>query len=233
MIHLDHVTVTFPDGDSRITAVNDVSLRGEPGTVTGIIGPSGSGKSSLLAVASTLVSPDSGHVWIDDVDAAQLSAKEAAVLRRERLGIVFQQSNLLPALSSFDQLRVMNHLGGRASRREVSRVNAKAAELLAAVGLAGQEHKRPHQLSGGQRQRVNIARALMNDPRVLIVDEPTSALDQQRGAEIIDLILRLSQDMNTATLLVTHDLVHLPRMDAVVEMVDGRLSTERSSLVTV
>jgi len=82
MIHLDHVTVTFPDGDSRITAVNDVSLRGEPGTVTGIIGPSGSGKSSLLAVASTLVSPDSGHVWIDDVDAAQLSAKEAAVLRR-------------------------------------------------------------------------------------------------------------------------------------------------------
>ena len=112
-------------------------------------------------------------------------------------------------------------------------MNAKEAELLAAVGLAGQEHKRPHQLSGGQRQRVNIARALMNDPRVLIVDEPTSALDQQRGAEIIDLILRLSQDMNTATLLVTHDLVHLPRMDAVVEMVDGRLSTERSSLVTV
>lgn len=233
MIHLDHVTVTFPDGDSRITAVNDVSLRGEPGTVTGIIGPSGSGKSSLLAVASTLVSPDSGHVWIDDVDAAQLTAKEAAFLRRERLGIVFQQSNLLPALSSFDQLRVMNHLGGRASRREMNKVNAKAAELLAAVGLAGQEHKRPHQLSGGQRQRVNIARALMNDPRVLIVDEPTSALDQQRGAEIIDLILRLSQDMNTATLLVTHDLVHLPRMDAVVEMVDGRLSTERSSLVTV
>ncbi|TXJ04894.1 MAG: ABC transporter ATP-binding protein [Aeromicrobium sp.] len=234
MIHLDHVTVTFPDGDSRITAVNDVSLRGEPGTVTGIIGPSGSGKSSLLAVASTLVSPDSGHVWIDDVDAAQLTAKEAAVLRRERLGIVFQQSNLLPALSSFDQLRVMNHLGGRASRRETNKVNAKAAELLAAVGLAGQEHKRPHQLSGGQRQRVNIARALMNDPRVLIVDEPTSALDQQRGAEIIDLILRLSQDMNTATLLVTHDLVHLPRMDAVVEMVDGRLSTARSTaLVTV
>ena len=122
MIHLDHVTVTFPDGDSRITAVNDVSLRGEPGTVTGIIGPSGSGKSSLLAVASTLVSPDSGHVWIDDVDAAQLSAKEAAVLRRERLGIVFQQSNLLPALSSFDQLRVMNpSWGSRFAARGESR----------------------------------------------------------------------------------------------------------------
>jgi putative ABC transport system ATP-binding protein len=96
--------------------------------------------------------------------------------------------------------------------------------LLDAVGLGDHRGKRPHQLSGGQRQRVNIARALMNDPTVLLIDEPTSALDQERGASIIELILRLTGELDTSTLLVTHDLVHLPRMHAVAHMVDGRLA---------
>jgi putative ABC transport system ATP-binding protein len=225
MIHLDNVTLTFPDGDSRITAVDHVSLTAHPGTVTGITGPSGSGKSSLLAVAATLIRPDSGAVLVDGVDAARLGSKDASDLRRDSIGIVFQQSNLLPSLDALEQLTVMNELGrpgGRARRRGVA---DRAAELLDAVGLADHRDKRPHQLSGGQRQRVNIARALMNDPSVLLVDEPTSALDQERGAQIIELILSLTHELDTSTLLVTHDLVHLPRMHAVVSMVDGRLAT--------
>lgn len=224
MIRLDNVTLTFPDGDSHITAVDHVSLTAHPGTATGITGPSGSGKSSLLAVAATLIRPDSGHVLIDDIDATTLDAREATELRRDTIGIVFQQSNLLPSLTAHEQLSVMNELGSKHSKRTRSLAAARADELLDAVGLGDQRGKRPHQLSGGQRQRINIARALMNEPRVLLVDEPTSALDRERGASIIELILDLTDQMNTATLLVTHDLVHLPRMHGVVQLVDGELS---------
>jgi len=223
MIRLDSITLSFPDGDSRVTAVDHVSLTARPGTVTGITGPSGSGKSSLLAVAATLIRPDSGQVLVDEIDATRLSATEATALRRRKIGIVFQQSNLIPSLTAREQLSVMDELGERHARRERGGTGRRADELLDAVGLADQRNKRPHQLSGGQRQRVNIARALMNDPSVLLVDEPTSALDQERGASIIELILRLTDQLSTSTLLVTHDLVHLPRMHGVVHLVDGKL----------
>jgi putative ABC transport system ATP-binding protein len=223
MIRLNNVTLTFPDGDTRVTAVDDVTLTARPGTVTGIIGPSGSGKSSLLAVAATLIRPDSGQVLIDDIDATRLDPGEATELRRDNVGIVFQQANLIPSLTAREQLTVMNELGAPRSRRNRTRAATRADALLDAVGLPSEAGKRPHQLSGGQRQRINIARALMNDPSVLLVDEPTSALDQERGASIIDLILRLTDELNTSTLLVTHDLVHLPRMHGVVHLVDGRL----------
>ncbi len=223
MIRLDNITLTFPDGDTRLTAVDHLSLSARPGTVTGITGPSGSGKSSLLAVAATLIHPDSGRVLIDGIDAARLDRAEASDLRRNKIGIVFQQSNLLPSLTAVEQLVVMNELGERGSRRRRTAAIRRAEDLLDAVGLTASRHKRPHQLSGGQRQRINIARALMNDPAVLLVDEPTSALDQERGASIIDLILQLTDQRNTSTLLVTHDLVHLPRMHGVVHLVDGQL----------
>lgn len=222
MIRLNDISLTFPDGDSRITAVDRVSLTGRPGTVTAITGPSGSGKSSLLAVAATLIRPDSGTVLIDEVDAGGLTPDEATTLRREKIGIVFQQSNLIPSLTAREQLAVMNELGARHGRRNRPAVRERADALLDAVGLGEHRHKRPHQLSGGQRQRVNIARALMNEPSVLLVDEPTSALDQERGASIIELLLRLTDERDTSTLLVTHDTVHLPRMHGVVHLVDGR-----------
>ncbi len=225
MITLNNVTLTFADGDSRVTAVDHVTLAAHPGTVTGITGPSGSGKSSLLAVAATLIRPDSGEVLIDGTDAARLSVSDASDLRRDKVGIVFQQSNLLPSLTAHEQLTVMNELGLPRSRGRRAAAASRASDLLDAVGLADHRDKRPHQLSGGQRARVNIARALMNDPSVLLVDEPTSALDQERGASIIDLLLTLTSELSTSTLLVTHDLVHLPRMHALVHMIDGRLAT--------
>lgn len=231
MIRLTNITLTFPDGENRLTAVDSVSLTAHPGTVTGITGPSGSGKSSLLAVAATLIRPDSGQVRIDDIDATDLTPGDATELRRNNIGIVFQQPNLIPSLTAHEQLAVMNELGARHSRRNRVATAARADMLLDAVGLQDQFNKRPHQLSGGQRQRINIARALMNDPSVLLIDEPTSALDQERGASIIELILRLTDELNTSTLLVTHDLVHLPRMHGVVHLVDGRLQDAQATSV--
>ncbi|MEV0091253.1 ABC transporter ATP-binding protein [Streptomyces sp. NPDC050738] len=217
---LDDVTLTYPDGEGRLTALDAVSLEVPAGTLTAVVGPSGSGKSSLLAVAATLVAPDRGRVVVDGRETGALSRAEKAELRRSRIGIVFQQPNLLPSLTAVEQLQVMAHLSGRPVRE----VRDRARELLAAVGLTDKADRRPHQLSGGQRQRVNIARALMNEPSVLLVDEPTSALDHERGASVLDLLVTLTRERGTATVLVTHDVAHLDRMDRTVTMADGRLS---------
>ncbi|MDU0327071.1 ABC transporter ATP-binding protein [Microbacterium sp. KSW2-21] len=222
MILLDDVTLTYPDGDARVTAVDRVTLEGRSGVLTGITGPSGSGKSSLLALAATLVRPDSGRVMIAGTDATRLSRSQATTLRRESIGIVFQQPQLLPALTAREQLRVMAELGGSGRRERRALVRGRVDELLDAVGLAAVADRRPAQLSGGQRQRVAIARALVHEPSVLLVDEPTSALDTARGAEIMGLLARLTHERQTATLLVTHDLVHREVLDETVEVVDGR-----------
>lgn len=224
MIDLSNVTLTFPDGTSRITAVDNVTLHVPAGATVGITGPSGSGKSSLLAVTSTLISPDAGTVTIGGVNATSLDLAERAELRRTKIGLIFQQANLLASLTALEQLLVMNELTTDGSRRAIRAATRRHAwELLEEVGLTRDATKRPAQLSGGQRQRVNIARALMNRPAVLIVDEPTSALDQQRGTEIIDLLLRLTGEHDTATLLVTHDLAILPRLNCAFNMIDGDL----------
>jgi len=219
-LHLTGITLTYPDGDGRLTALDRVTLDVPRGTLTAVVGPSGSGKSSLLAVAATLVTPDSGTVTVDGADTGRMSRGELADLRRRRIGIVFQQPNLLPSLTAAEQLQVMAHIDGRSPRA----ARERALDLLAAVGLADQSGRRPHQLSGGQRQRVNIARALMNDPGVLLVDEPTSALDHERGAAVVGLITRLTRERDTATVLVTHDRTHLAAADRVTEVRDGRLS---------
>ncbi len=218
-LHLTDVTLTYPDGGARLTALDGVDLDVPAGTITALVGPSGSGKSSLLAVAATLISPDSGSVVIAGTDTTGMSRHRLTELRRTRIGMVFQQPNLLPSLTAAEQLQVIASLDGRSPRT----ARGRALELLAAVGLTGQADRRPHQLSGGQRQRINIARALMNEPAVLLVDEPTSALDQERGAAILDLLTTLTHRQGAATVLVTHDRSHLTAVDQVVEIQDGRL----------
>ncbi|MBF5030772.1 MULTISPECIES: ABC transporter ATP-binding protein [unclassified Micromonospora] len=218
-LNLTDITLTYPDGEGRLTALDRVTLDVPKGSLTAVIGPSGSGKSSLLAVAATLITPDSGTVTIDGTATTGMTRGELADLRRHKIGIVFQQPNLLPSLTAAEQLQVMAQIDGR----RPAGARTRAVELLDAVGLAGQADRRPHQLSGGQRQRVNIARALMNDPTVLLVDEPTSALDHERGAAVIELITRLTHQQSTATVLVTHDRTNLTAVDQVAEVHDGRL----------
>ncbi len=222
---LDDVTLTYPDGDGRLTALDRVSLSVPSGSLTAVVGPSGSGKSSLLSVAATLIRPDEGRVVVDGVETAALRPARLAALRRSRIGVVFQQPNLLASLTAVEQLELMARIGGGSPRR----ARAAALDLLADVGMDELAGRRPHQLSGGQRQRVNIARALMNGPRLLLVDEPTSALDHERGSAVVELLARLTREQDTATVLVTHDRSQLGHADQVFEVRDGRLSESVTS----
>ncbi|SEL72430.1 ABC transporter ATP-binding protein [Nonomuraea pusilla] len=219
-LKLADVVLTYPDGDRTLTALDHADLAVAPGEFAAVVGPSGSGKSSLLAVAATLITPDAGAVTVAGRDVSGASAAERTRIRRDHVGIVFQQANLLASLTTLDQLLVMADLAGRPPRAAAGR----ARELLAAVGLEGKEHKRPHQLSGGERQRVNIARALMNSPEVLLVDEPTSALDHTRGEAVVALLAGLTREKGLATVMVTHDLAALALVDTVHTMADGVLT---------
>ncbi|MFC8302671.1 ABC transporter ATP-binding protein [Specibacter sp. NPDC057265] len=216
---LTNVTLQYPDGDGITTALDAVDLSVQAGQMMALVGPSGSGKSSLLAVAATLVRPTHGVITIDGTDATGLSDKEMTTLRREKIGIIFQQPNLLASLTAVEQLILADHLRGA----NIKESRVKALERLDVVGLAGSVDKRPHQLSGGQRQRVNIARALMGDPKVLLVDEPTAALDHERSNSIVRLLRQVTDDFAVATIMVTHDLEFVPLADAVATMRDGRL----------
>ena len=226
-LKLTDIVLTYPDGDRTLTALDHVDLTVEAGEFTAVVGPSGSGKSSLLAVAATLITPASGTVSIAGHDVSKASQAVRTRMRREHIGIVFQQSNLPASLTTLDQLLIMADLAGRSTKD----AKARARELLRAVDLVGKEDKRPHQLSGGERQRVNIARALMNEPEVLLVDEPTSALDHHRGAQIVTLLAELTKRNGLSTVMVTHDLGTLSMVDRVMTMDDGKLTLEAPVLV--
>jgi putative ABC transport system ATP-binding protein len=220
---LDGVTLTLGDGDETVTALDDVSLSVDPGELVAIVGPSGSGKSSLLAVAGALVAPTSGTVEVGGTALAGLSARRLTALRREHIGFVFQSGNLVPALTALDQLRLPLTFGKVSEPRD-------PATLLAEVGMDHRARRRPHQLSGGERQRVGIARALVTQPKLLLVDEPTAALDRQRSQEIVGLLAREAHEHGVAAVMVTHDHEVLHHCDRVLEMADGRLSQVDRSL---
>ena len=219
-LNLVNVSLEYPDGGSILKALEAVNLPVRRREFLSLVGPSGSGKSSLLAVAATLVKASSGTVVIDGQDVSVLTDAQRTALRRDKVGIIFQQPNLLPALTAVEQLVIREHLRGK-SLKEARR---KAEDLLDVVGLSAAGSKRPHQLSGGQRQRVNIARALMGSPSVLLVDEPTAALDHERSESIVRLLRQVTDEFSTATVMVTHDTEFLPITDAVATMRDGRIS---------
>ncbi|WP_417235567.1 ABC transporter ATP-binding protein [Arthrobacter sp.] len=219
-LSLVNVTLEYPDGEGIVKALDAVDLAVEPGQMVSLVGPSGSGKSSLLATAATLVRPTHGVVLIDGVDATGLADHDLTTLRREKIGIIFQQPNLLASLTATEQLLIVDHLRGKSPKA----ARGKAAGLLDLVGLGSGASKRPHQLSGGQRQRVNIARALMGDPTVLLVDEPTAALDHDRSDSIVRLLRQVTDEFQVATVMVTHDTEFVPLTDAVATMRDGHLT---------
>lgn len=229
------ITLEVTDGAATRRVLNEVSLHIAPGELVGITGPSGSGKSTLLSVAGCLQEPTSGEAVLTAADSGEEltltghSARGAARIRREHIGIVFQQPNLLPALRVKDQLMAMLHLGSPWSlqRKAKQTASQRADELLDAVGLGGLQQRKVGELSGGQQARVNLARALMNSPQLLLVDEPTAALDTTTATQVTELIRRMARESNAATLYVSHDQDQLATLDRVVTLVDGEITESR------
>jgi putative ABC transport system ATP-binding protein len=219
-VALRAVSKVYGSRGAAVTALDRVSVEFGPGTFTAVMGPSGSGKSTLLQCAAGLDRPSAGQVVLAGQDLARLSEKQRTVLRRDRVGFVFQSFNLLPSLSAELNVALPLRLAGRRpSRREVRAV-------LGAVGLAGRARHRPAELSGGQQQRVAIARALVTRPAVLFADEPTGALDSATGREVLNLLRGLVDRDGQTVIVVTHDPMTAGYADRVVFLADGRVAAE-------
>lgn len=199
-LDLEDVTVTVPDGEETLTILDDLSLQVDAGEVVTLTGASGSGKSTLLSIAGLLRRPSSGSVRIGGIDAMSLSAKRRTRLRGSSIGLVFQASNLFPSLTALEQVELVAHIAGRLD----ADAKRRARELLVEVGLGDRLDRRPAHLSGGERQRVGVARALMNEPTLLLADEPTASLDPKRGREVMDILVSEAVERGLATLIVTH-----------------------------
>jgi len=212
----------FRLGESLVEALRGVDLEIARGELVAVAGPSGSGKSTLLHLLGGLDEPDQGRVLVDGVDLAALGDRERTLLRRRRLGFVFQTFNLVPVLSALENVEYPLLLDGRpaAERRR------RAAEALAAVGLAARLDHRPDQLSGGERQRVAIARAVVHEPLALVADEPTGNLDSATAGEILDLLEGLCRERGTTVVVATHDPALVARAPRRIALHDGRIERD-------
>lgn len=219
----DGLTRHYGTGDARVVGCEDVSLAVRPGELLVVRGRSGAGKSTLLRLLGGLDRPTSGAVRIGDLDVG--TATEAALvgLHRDVVGFVHQEFGLLPTLTATENVA----LPLRIARRDAAEREARVAEALASVGLAGHGNQRPGELSGGQQQRVAIARALVSPRSVLIADEPTGQLDSETGAQVMELVVALTRERGVATVVATHDPLVIAMADHVVELRDGRVRPER------
>ncbi|VTU21856.1 ABC transporter ATP-binding protein [Variovorax sp. RA8] len=219
VIRVEHVTRTL-EGEVPVTLVEDVSLEIDRGEFVCVMGPSGSGKSSLLYLLGLLDVPTQGRIWIDGQDTSAFDEDRLADFRLARLGYVFQFHFLLPEFSALDNVSLPIRKLGRLSDREAV---ARASELLDQFGLEGHHRKKPSQLSGGQRQRVAIARALANDPLVILADEPTGNLDSVASTNVRDILRSLTRELHKSVVAVTHDTDFASVADRRIGIVDGRI----------
>jgi putative ABC transport system ATP-binding protein len=216
------VTKEFGTGDTRTTALRGVDLDVYAGQLTLLVGPSGCGKTTLISIVAGLLNPTRGTVAVLGTELSRLSGRRLVDFRARHIGFVFQQYNLLPALSAAENVAVPLVITGRPRARAV----ARAREMLEAVGLGHRADAFPPHLSSGQQQRVAIARALIHEPRLLVCDEPTAALDARSGHTVMELIKQVAVQPERAVIVVTHDSRVYGFGDRMVEMSDGRILAE-------
>jgi putative ABC transport system ATP-binding protein len=226
LIELRGVTKRFGEGPAAFLALRGVDLSVRRGEFLAIMGPSGSGKSTAMNILGCLDTPTSGEYLFEGVHVERLDRRQRALLRRRRLGFVFQGYNLLPRTSALENTALPLMYRGMAPRDR----RAAAMEALALVGLAGWERHTPAELSGGQQQRVAIARALVSHPEVLLADEPTGNLDSERSREIMDLLTGLNRSRGLTILMVTHEPDMAAYAHRVVRFLDGRIRDEAPAM---
>ena len=213
ILELNVVSKTYEQGNEKLTVLDHVSMKVNPGEFGAILGPSGSGNSTLLSIIGALTSPSSGEVKMNGRNVHNLSEKEQTSLRLKEIGFIFQQSNLVPFLTVEEQLVFVGKLN-----KQGDGLRKRAGELLSHLGLAERSSYYPEQLSGGEQQRVAIARVLMNEPRLILADEPTASLDQARGKSVVELLAKETKERNIATIMVTHDETMIGHCDWVYRM---------------
>ena len=230
MIVARNLTQRYPraDGRATLTVLDGVDLEISPREVVAVLGPSGSGKTTLLGLLAGLDRPSEGSVLIQGVDLESLDEDARAALRADRVGFVFQNFQLLPTLTAFENVLVPLELLPRERSPDASEAAARAKDLLTRVGLSDRLDHYPSQLSGGEQQRVGIARAFANQPRILFADEPTGNLDRKTGHEVADLLLDLNHELGTTLLIVTHDHELAQRASRVVHLDAGRVASDES-----
>ena len=212
----------YQSGDRVLTVLHGADLDIRPGEIVGLIGPSGSGKSSLLHAAGLLERPNAGRIVVEGRDCSDLSDRERTRVRLSTIGFVYQAHHLLPEFSALDNVALPQMIAG-ASRRLA---RSRAEELLGQLGLSGRVHHQPAQMSGGEQQRVAIARALANRPRLLLADEPTGNLDPATSTSVFENLYGLARSTGVAALVATHNLELARHMDRVLGLRDGHLEVQ-------
>jgi putative ABC transport system ATP-binding protein len=217
IVSIEKVTRRYGRGDTAVDALRGVSLDIERGKLTAVMGPSGSGKSTLMHILAGLDRPTDGRVVLDGVDITRLSEKKLTLLRRDKIGFVFQFFNLLPMLTAEENVLLPLSIAGRTPDEQW------LEELLATVGIADRRRHRPSELSGGQQQRVAIARALVSNPAVLFADEPTGNLDSATSKDVLRVLRNAVDDLGQTTVMVTHDAGAASMADRILFIADGRI----------
>ena len=213
----DQATKVYGSGDTEVRALDGIDVAFETGRMTAIMGPSGSGKSTLMHCMAGLDQLTDGHVHIGDTDLTALNERQLTLLRRERIGFIFQAFNLIPTLTAIENITLPMDLAG------VSPDRGWLNQVVETVGLTDRLKHRPNELSGGQQQRVAVARALASRPEIIFADEPTGNLDSRTGAEILDFMRRAVAELGQTIVMVTHDPVAASYADRVVFLADGSI----------
>ncbi|MFH1424225.1 MAG: ABC transporter ATP-binding protein [archaeon] len=226
MFEIKDVCKTYMMGDVETRAVCNVSVNITKGDYTAIVGASGSGKSTLMHMIGCLDTPTSGTILVDGIDISEMTEDELALVRRDKIGFVFQSYNLITSFSAIENVALPLRFAG--TSREAA--NARAEDLLESVGLGHRMKHRPNEMSGGEQQRVAIARAIVNDPDVILADEPTGNLDSTVGAQIFDLLENLNKKEKKTLIIVTHDVHLAERIDKQIRLKDGQIINKGVSI---
>lgn len=225
-LQMKELTKYYNEGSNRIAALDHVSISVEPGEFVAVVGPSGSGKSTFLSIAGALLKASEGEVKLNGNNISALTAQELANTRLKEIGFIMQSSNLVPYLNVLDQLLIIKRMSGKVKRED----KEFATKLLEKLGLGSKLKSFPEELSGGEKQRTAIARALINDPNIILADEPTASLDTKRAHEVVSLIAQKVNSGQKAAIMVTHDERMLEYCDKVYRMEDGKLSLQQAAM---
>lgn len=224
LLEMQGITKIYNQGKIEVSALRGVDLTVEAGEFTTIFGPSGSGKTTLLNMIGCLDKPTAGRITFDGQELRELDKKALAMVRRYHVGFVFQSYNLIPVLTAYENVEFAIRLVNKYHKKEI---RDRVLQILDAVGLAGLAGRKPNELSGGQKQRVAIARALVKEPKLILADEPSANLDSKTSEEVLQVMLKMNQELGTTFIFSTHDPRVMEYARRLIEIRDGLISKDQ------